>query len=214
MIAYITTKAEMRKILAEEISNQKELPQDPMVSVVMMTHNHEGYITQAVESVAEQQCDFPIELLIGEDFSTDGTRAVCEELQKRYPGLIRLIVASENVGITNNFLRLVSRSKGKYIAMLEGDDYWTHTEKLKKQVAMMESHPDYSWCGAKTLNRTFWAKEKDYYTMKDILSRYILHTSSIMFRSKFIEKYPRFHDVECLDSLLYAYLSKTVNVVF
>lgn len=201
-------KEEMLRIPAEEISVPDKLPDAPIVSIAMMTRNHESFITQAVESVAEQQCDFPIELIIGEDFSTDGTRTVCEDLQKQYPYLIRLIVASENVGITKNFLRLVSRSKGKYIALLEGDDYWTHPEKLKKQVALMERHPDYSWCGAKTLNRTFWAEEKVCYTLEDTLHRYIFHTSSIMFRSDMLETYPHFPDIVVWESMLYAYLAK------
>ena len=177
----------MLKIPAVEISAPDKLPEKPVVSVVMMTRNHECFITKAVESVIEQQCDFPMELLIGEDFSTDDTRTLCEGLQTQYPHLIRLLVASANVGITSNFLRLVSCAKGKYIALLEGDDYWVLPEKLQKQVAIMETHPDYSWCGAKTLNRTFWVEEKYYYTLEDTLRRYILHTSSIMFRSEIIE---------------------------
>jgi glycosyltransferase involved in cell wall biosynthesis len=122
----IITRDEMLKIPANEISAIDELVGYPMVSVVMMTRNHEKFISQAIESVISQKCSFEIELLIGEDFSTDDTRAACEDYQKKYPHLIRLIVAHQNVGILPNFLRLVSRSRGKYIALLEGDDFWEH----------------------------------------------------------------------------------------
>ena len=208
------TQIEMREIPAEEISCQEQLPIKPLVSVVMMTRNHESFIIQAVESVVGQQCDFPIELLIGEDYSSDGTRDICKLLQEKYPNLIRLIVSSENVGITKNFLRLVCRSKGSYIALLEGDDYWVVSDKLKKQVEMMEANPDYSWCGAKTFNRTFWAEEKDFFTMEDTLLRYIVHTSSIMFRSDIMETYPRFPDAVFWESMLCAYLCEYGNCGF
>jgi len=199
---------EMLDIPAMEMSDLDKLPQKPVVSVVMMTRNHEGFITQAVESVVAQKCNFPIELLIGEDFSTDNTSKICKTLQQRYSNLIRLIVASKNVGITNNFLRLVCRAKGKYIALLEGDDYWTNPEKLVKQVRLMETHSNYAWCGTKTLNRTFWVKEKEFYNLKDILQRNFLHTSSVMFRSEILEAYPRYPDIIAWDSMLYAYLSE------
>jgi glycosyltransferase involved in cell wall biosynthesis len=204
----IIKQEEMLMIPAVEISSTEKLPLAPVVSVVMMTRNHDKYIEQAVESVVGQKCEFPVELLIGEDFSKDNTRDKCFKLQEKYPNLVRLIVASNNVGITNNFLRLACRAKGKYIALLEGDDYWTNPEKLVKQFSIMESHPDYSWCGAKTLNRTFWAKEKEFYDIEDVLNRYIMHTSSIMFRSELIESYPRFPDIVAWESMLCAYLTE------
>ena len=207
-MAGIITKEKMLSVPAVEISSSEELVADPMVSVAMMTWNHEEYIAQAIESVIAQECGFEIELLIGEDFSTDATRVVCERYQKKYPDVIRLIVAHENVGIQPNFLRLIGRCRGKYIALLEGDDYWTDTRKLHKQVAMMESHPEYSWCGAKTANRTFWVEEKPYYDLEDTLRRYIMHTSSAVFRAELLETYPDFPNVQCLESMVYAYLSQ------
>jgi glycosyltransferase involved in cell wall biosynthesis len=205
------TKDDMLKIPAYEISASSELVSNPMVSVVMETRNHEKFISQAIESVISQKCSFEIELLIGEDFSTDNTRAVCGDYQKKYPHLIRLIVAHHNVGILPNFLRLVSRSRGKYIALLEGDDYWIDELKLQKQVDLMKANPEYSWCGAKTMNRTFWVKEKPYYDLEDTLRRYFLHTSTVVFRANLLETFPRFlglPEIFALDSILYAYLSQ------
>ena len=202
---YFTTE-EMLRIPAEEISDIRQFAEAPLVSVVVMTRNHQEYIVQAVESIVVQEADFLIEILIGEDCSFDNTRSECERLRSKYPQLIRLIVADKNVGITNNFLRLVSRARGRYIALLEGDDYWTHSRKLQLQADLMESHPDYSCCGARTNGRTFWAKKKKYYTLKDILKRYIFHTSSLFFRKEILDIYPNFPDIIVWDSMLQVYL--------
>ena len=201
------TQAEMLAIEAREISDPALLCREPVVSVLMMTYNHAPYLEQAVESVLAQQCRFEFEILIGEDHSTDGTRALCEDLQARYPAHIRLIVAEQNVGITANFLRLVARARGTYAAMLEGDDYWTAPDKLQQQVELMERHPDYAWCAGRTANRMFWAEKKPAYSLEDILRRYIFHTSAALFRRALLERYPRFPEVVCLDNLLFGYLS-------
>ena len=205
----LITQQEMLKIPAEEISDPSQLNPTPLVSVVMMTRNHQDYIRQAVESVINQEVNFPIEILIGEDFSTDNTRQECEKLQLEYPHLIRLIVATENVGITPNFLRLVSRARGKYIALLEGDDYWIHPQKLSLQVELMETHPEYSWCAGKTINRKFWVPYKQYYTMEDNLRIYIFHTSVVLFHAEHLRHFPKdFIQVNTLDAVLYIYLSQ------
>ena len=93
-----------------------------------------------------QQVNFPMEFIIAEDCSTDGTRAICEEYAKKYPDLIRLITSETNVGVNPNELRAMKAARGKYIAYCEGDDYWTDPLKLQKQVDFLETHPDYSVC--------------------------------------------------------------------
>ena len=107
---------DMMSIPARELSDPSNIAAEPVVSVIMMTYNHEPYIAQAIEGVITQQCDFPIELLIGEDCSTDRTRDICFEYQQRYPELIRLLIAETNVGMHKNMFRLLGRSKGRYIA--------------------------------------------------------------------------------------------------
>ena len=91
-----------------------------------------------------QQVKFPIELIIAEDCSTDGTRAICQRYAEEYPDLIRLITSESNVGAIANERRAMLAARGKYIAFCEGDDYWTDPLKLQKQVDFLESHPDYS----------------------------------------------------------------------
>lgn len=113
-----------------------------IVSVCMITYNHESYITQAIEGVLMQKCNFPIELVIGEDCSTDCTRAICKEYainQKE----IRLLPSDCNIGVMANFIKTLEACTGKYIAICEGDDYWTDPYKLQKQVDFLENNEDY-----------------------------------------------------------------------
>lgn len=116
----------------------------PLLSIVTITYNHEPFIAKTIEGVLMQQVKFPIELIIAEDCSTDGTRAICQRYAEEYPELIRLITSDSNVGAIANERRAMLAARGKYIAFCEGDDYWTDPLKLQKQVDFLESHPDYS----------------------------------------------------------------------
>jgi glycosyltransferase involved in cell wall biosynthesis len=121
-------------------------PPPPLVSVCVTTYNNEEYIHQAIESVLVQETDFPVEILIGEDVSTDSTRGLVLELERKHPQTIRAILASTNLGPYENLARLLKESKGKYIALLDGDDLWTSPQKLKKQVAFLDQHPECTIC--------------------------------------------------------------------
>jgi glycosyltransferase involved in cell wall biosynthesis len=118
----------------------------PKVSVCMWTYNHEKYIAQAIESVLMQETDFECELIIGEDCSIDGTRAVVADYQKRYPDRIRAFLRRKNLGGYENSKQVLAAAHGQYIALLDGDDYWTSSHKLQKQVDLLENHPEYSMC--------------------------------------------------------------------
>lgn len=117
---------------------------EPLVCVMMVTYNHVPYITQAIEGVVQQKTNFPFELVIGEDCSTDGTREIVFEYQKKCPDIIRVITSNKNVGMNQNYYRTKKACKGKYIAFCDGDDYWHRSDKLQKQVDYLESHPE---CG-------------------------------------------------------------------
>jgi glycosyltransferase involved in cell wall biosynthesis len=93
-----------------------------------------------------QICDFPYEIVIGEDYSTDSTRDICEEYAQRYPQIVRLLSSDKNLGMNPNFTRTIEACKGKYVAVCEGDDYWTDANKLKKQVALLDNNENYSAC--------------------------------------------------------------------
>lgn len=137
-----TFKAE--EIPCQEISDPAVLSKNPLVSVNMITYNHELYIAQAIEGVAKQETEYPFELIIGEDCSTDGTMEIVLEYQKKYSDIIRVITSHKNVAGMKNSYRTGKACRGKYIAYCEGDDYWHNLYKLQKQVNYMESHPE---CG-------------------------------------------------------------------
>jgi glycosyltransferase involved in cell wall biosynthesis len=119
---------------------------DPLVSIVTVTYNHESYISKTIEGVLAQQVNFLLEFIIAEDCSTDGTLTVCRHYAELHPGLIRLITSDTNVGAVANERRAMLAAKGKYVALCEGDDYWSDPLKLQKQVDFLEAHPDYSVC--------------------------------------------------------------------
>ena len=115
---------------------------NPLVSVLMLTYNHKPYIAQAIEGVLQQKTEFPFELVIGEDCSTDGNREIVFEYQNKYPDIIRVITSEHNIGARKNEYRIMKASRGKYLGFCEGDDYWHHPQKLQKQVSYLEAHPD------------------------------------------------------------------------
>ncbi len=117
-----------------------------IVSVLMITYNHENFIREAIDGVLMQKTDFPIELIIGEDCSTDSTRKIVVEYAEKYPDLIRPLLPESNLGMMKNFIKTMEAAKGKYIALCEGDDYWTDPYKLQKQVDFLEDNTDYCLC--------------------------------------------------------------------
>jgi len=115
----------------------------PLASVFIMTFNHQAYIEVALESILAQKTDFDYEIVIGEDCSTDGTRNIIENIHTRYPGKFRLLLHEKNIGPVANQLAVLNSCSGNYIAICEGDDYWTDPLKLQKQISFLEDHPDY-----------------------------------------------------------------------
>ena len=115
-----------------------------LISIVMITYNHEKYIEKAIESALAQEGKFEIELLIGNDKSPDNT----EEILKKYQNnkKIRIFNREKNLGATKNLLDLFLKSNGDYIAILEGDDYWVDKRKLEKQLEILENNKEYSLC--------------------------------------------------------------------
>lgn len=152
-----------------------------LVSVVMVVYNHQRFLRQALDSVLDQRVNFPIEILVGDDASTDDSQEILREYDEKYPGIFTMILRKNNLGPAKNDYDLHMRARGKYIAHLEGDDYWTDEYKLQKQVDFLEANPQYSACthlytivdenSKPRANQTLWSQsDKDLYTIDDIPS--------------------------------------------
>lgn len=166
---------------------------EPLLSVCLITYNHVKYIKEAIEGVLMQKVNFTWELIIADDCSTDGTREIVLEFKQKYPEFIKLIFQKKNVGPAKNWLDLITYPKSDYIAYIEGDDYWTDSNKLQKQVDFMEANMKYSFCfhnaerfNCKTgLTKPFNLNLKPgAYTTKDLLLKnWIVPSASLLFRN-------------------------------
>jgi glycosyltransferase involved in cell wall biosynthesis len=120
--------------------------QTPLVTAAIITYNHERYIEQAVQSVLNQRVNFPVEILVADDCSTDRTPEVLRRLEQQYPNRMRFLSRPKNLGLSDNLQDCREQACGKYLAILEGDDLWSDPEKLQKQADAMEAHPDWTMC--------------------------------------------------------------------
>ena len=118
------------------------------LSVGILTYNQEAYIRQCLDSVLMQKVDFDYEIVVGDDASTDGTQNILRDYEKHYPGRFVLLLGEKNEGISMNYKKVLTACRGEYVALCEGDDYWTDVTKLQKQVDFLGNHPDYGFVGA------------------------------------------------------------------
>lgn len=116
------------------------------LQVVCLTYNHEKYIRQALDGFVMQKTSFPFEVLIGDDASTDKTPEIIQEYAKRYPDIIKPFLRKKNLGAQQNSLDLLRRVNAEYLALCEGDDYWTDPQKLQIQVDFLDKHINYNGC--------------------------------------------------------------------
>jgi glycosyltransferase involved in cell wall biosynthesis len=117
----------------------------PMVSIFCMVYNHEPFLKECLDGFIMQKCNFEFEIVIGEDCSKDKSREIIVHYAKLFPQKFKLILHEKNVGAAQNQKIVFTNCSGKYIAMCEGDDYWTDPNKLQKQIDFLEANPDYSF---------------------------------------------------------------------
>jgi glycosyltransferase involved in cell wall biosynthesis len=205
----------------------------PLVSVSILAYNQKDFIAQTIESVLAQKTDFPFEIIIGDDCSTDGTREVIEQYAVEYPDYIKPIFHPVNQpgipGRINNMTNL-TKAKGTYIAMLDGDDYWTDNSKLQKQVEVMKRHPDVTLCfhdaevkyeGQSGRNHAF-SENYDFlepnrkYSLTDVLTKgWFVPSSSILFRNNALDKFPDwFTTVISADYFIHLLLAKNGSFIY
>tara|TARA_B100000963_G_scaffold335460_1_gene329606 strand:+ start:9187 stop:10134 length:948 start_codon:yes stop_codon:yes gene_type:complete len=115
----------------------------PIVSIFVCTYNQEKYIEETLNSFLSQKCDFTFEIIIADDCSKDSTLEICQHYQKSNKEIIKIISRKKNLGLIKNFFTGIIFCQGKYIAMCGGDDYWTDSLKLQKQISFLEQNSDY-----------------------------------------------------------------------
>jgi glycosyltransferase involved in cell wall biosynthesis len=164
----------------------------PLVSVSITAFNSERWLAKAIESALRQRTDFATEIVIGDDFSTDGTLAVALSWQQRHPDRIRVLERTRNIGMQRNFYDTFEQCRGRYIAWLDADDFWTDPEKLTVQVQLLESDPSVSVCChfVRWVSPEGEVKRERYpgippgrYGLADILRRDFVPSPSIVFRN-------------------------------
>jgi glycosyltransferase involved in cell wall biosynthesis len=196
------------------------------VSVCIFTFNYEKYISQAIESVLAQKTGFPVQIVIGDDYSTDRTRAIARSYADKYPGRFILSFNEANIGGTRNWLRAMNQCRGKYIALLDGDDYFTDDLKLQKQYDALESNPEYVLCfhGVEEKYDDITGRdrvvlfEKEVYTLTDMLEKgWFIRTASTFFKNGIAPKEPPewvFNFPYRYDTILHVFLCMHGKAVF
>lgn len=183
-----------------EISDPQRLVAAPLVSVYMLAYNHAEYISQAIECVLAQQCDFAFELILGEDHSADRTLDIAIGYQRRFPRTIRILTSDSNVGAHRNAARCLSAARGEFVAICEGDDYWHHPGKLQMQVDRLREEPaahivhtDFDrLVGRRVLRNAHKRQRTPYLAQGDaftaLLHRMTVMTATVMYRRNILLK--------------------------
>lgn len=174
----------------------------PLVSVAMTAYNSEKWLARALDSVLMQQTEFPVEVVVGDDCSTDGTVAVARSYRQRHPEMIRVLEREKNLGIQRNYYGTFEHCRGKYIAWLDADDYWTDPEKLAIQVATLEADPTVMICGhfVRWVTHEGNVRRERYpsiaagrYGLDEILRHDFLPSPSVVYRNGIQHKLPEWY---------------------
>lgn len=142
-----------------------------IVSVILITYNHEKYVRQAIESILSQKTNFKFEILVGDDCSTDNTPGILKEYGDKYSDNIKLFLRKKNLGATKNDYLLKKQSVGKYIAPLEGDDYWLNNDRLQNMIDFLENCPQYIGISHKRERRDIKGNLLGYDPSEDVLNK-------------------------------------------
>jgi glycosyltransferase involved in cell wall biosynthesis len=171
-----------------------------MVSICMITYNHEKYLKEAIDGVLNQKTNFDFEIVIANDNSTDATVLIIEDYIKSNPKghKIKFLNNKVNIGMMPNFINAIKNCTGKYIALCEGDDYWTDENKLQKQVDFLEKNKNYAICfhlvnidnNGTIVEDTLTKKVKQKTTIYDLAKCNYIHTCSVVYRNNLFPSFP------------------------
>lgn len=173
---------------------------EPLVSICCITYNQVNFISEAIEGFLIQKTSFPMEIIIHDDASTDGTAEIIRSYERKYPNLIKPIYQTENKfsqGLKVSATYVWPKARGKYIALCEGDDYWIDPSKLQSQVDFLENNPGFTIAFHNTRYLFEDGREeypnkydKDIYTIEDLFEKNFIATASCIFRKKNVDELP------------------------
>lgn len=172
----------------------------PKLTVLCITYNHKKFIRETLEGFVCQKTNFPFEVIIGDDGSTDGAPDIIREYAQKYPDIIKPVLRQQNLGAEKNFRDIAARVKSEYVAICEGDDYWTNENKLQKQVDFLDTNPDFSICFHTVRCSYDNGSQSDYIypcekerfnktvlNLDDLLVNNFIQTNSVVYRWRFNE---------------------------
>lgn len=181
----------------------------PKVSVLVKTYNHERFIEQALASVFAQKANFPFEVVVADDASTDRTREIVAGFAREHPGIVRTSYQAETHGDygVENTLQGLEQCRGEYIALLDGDDYWIDPAKLQRQVDFLDDHPDCAMCfhncrieydekNKKSYDTVRFLK-REMVTIEDLLDHAMVQTSTVLMRPALVPELRKRPDLLC-----------------
>lgn len=167
----------------------------PLVSICCISYNHEKFISQCLDGFIIQKVDFPFEIVISDDCSTDNTKKIIDTYVSKYPAIFKDVSPSKNLGSIKNFYHVLEKASGKYIALCEGDDYWIDENKLQMQVDFLEKNPEYGMCfhDAVVVNElenevdsfSYHVIEKDY-SATELFENWVVPTASMLFKKEIL----------------------------
>ena len=170
-----------------------------VISICIFSYNYEQYIAEAIESALSQQMNVPFEIVIGDDLSTDSTRDIILQYKEKYPYLIKLSFNEKNLGGTYNWVNTINQCKGKYIALMDGDDYFSRVDKCQRQYDLLEADSkavlsfhaiEEKYDDVEGMDEIVRFEKKNY-TIEDFLSRgWFIRTSSTFFRNHILPENP------------------------
>ena len=174
------------------------------VSVLVVTYNHASFVRQALDSALAQRLPKPFEILISEDRSTDGTREIVQEYAERHPEIVRLLLSERNLRSNEVVARGFRSARGRYVALLDGDDYWTGADKLQAQVEILDARPDMTICfhnvqvvdeGSRSLDRLWNGPDQPELSgLHELLRGNFIATSSVVYRRAAVVEIPAWYE--------------------
>jgi glycosyltransferase involved in cell wall biosynthesis len=209
--------------LDKDVFGNPNLPEDPKLSICLITYKHASYIRTCLDNILSQEVNFSYEILLGEDHSPDETASIVAEYATQHPTQIKAFIRPENVGGKANFLHCFLQCRGEYVIFIEGDDYWTDNTKLQQQVDFLDAHPQASACfhnaeivyedasgrpneNINSSDQATWTNTADLVTEKEA---WFMATASVMMRRQYVSTLPDwFVDCKSGDIPMYVILAE------